>query len=187
MAITERPMTLEAFLKLPEQKPALEFEDGVVTQKVSPKGRHSVLQTKVAQRVNLFAEPKRMAFAFPELRTTYAGFSRVPDVSVYRWERIPLDATGQVLNEFFLPPDIAIEILSPGQRINVLHRRYLWYIENGVSIALLRDRLVGGITRFLPQQPQAVLKGSDPVDLAEVLPSFTVTVQEIYADLTFRP
>ena len=34
MALTEPRMTLEEFLALPEREPALEFEDGVVTQKV---------------------------------------------------------------------------------------------------------------------------------------------------------
>jgi Uma2 family endonuclease len=36
-------MTLEQFLALRERKSALEFEDGEVTQKVSPKGPHSAL------------------------------------------------------------------------------------------------------------------------------------------------
>jgi hypothetical protein len=117
-------MTLEAFLRLPEKKPALEFEDGMVTRKVSPQGRHSRLQVKVTERINAFAEPRRLAVAFTELRTTYAGYSRVPDVSVYRWDRIPVDATGKMLDDFHLPPDIAIEIISPGQRTNALLRRF---------------------------------------------------------------
>src|SRR5947208_16599976 len=101
MAIAEQPLTLEAFLKLPEKKPALEFEDGRATQKVSPKGRHSVLQAKVAEYLNRFAEPRKLAFAFPELRATYAGISLVPDVSVYRWERIPRDEAGRVADDFW--------------------------------------------------------------------------------------
>jgi len=84
MAITEQHMTLEAFLALPEKKPALEFEDGVVTQKVPPRGRHSRLQSTVPGRINPSDGPSHLAVAFPELRTTYAGYSRVPDVSVYR-------------------------------------------------------------------------------------------------------
>ena len=40
MALTERRTSLEEFLKLPEEKPALEYFDGKVTQKVSPKTRH---------------------------------------------------------------------------------------------------------------------------------------------------
>ena len=37
MAITRHGLTLEDFLRLPEEKPALEYEaDGTVTQKVAP-------------------------------------------------------------------------------------------------------------------------------------------------------
>ena len=101
MAISQQPLTLEEFLKLPEKKPALEFEDGVVTQKVAPKGRHSALQFDLAERFNHFARPLRLARAFPELRTTFGGVSRVPDVAVYRWERIPRDAAGDVADDFW--------------------------------------------------------------------------------------
>src|SRR5205823_3342989 len=55
MAITQRPMTLEEFLDLPEKKPALEYDDGVVTQKVSPQGQHSRLQFVIDQLINRIA------------------------------------------------------------------------------------------------------------------------------------
>ena len=83
MAVSQR-LTLEEFLRLPEEKPALELMHGVVGQKVSPKTRHSTLQAKSVELINRFAEPARLAFAFPELRTTFAGASVVPDVSVLR-------------------------------------------------------------------------------------------------------
>ncbi len=38
-----RPIALAEFLALPEEEPALEYLDGVVTQKMSPKGRHGTL------------------------------------------------------------------------------------------------------------------------------------------------
>lgn len=49
MTITERRMSLEEFLALPEidEKPYLEFHDGVVTQKASPKLRHGLLERAV--------------------------------------------------------------------------------------------------------------------------------------------
>src|SRR3954452_7597057 len=110
MAVPHERMPLEEFLALPEEKPALEFEDGVVTQKVAPKGRHSWLQTSIAARFNQAGGPGKIAAAFTELRTTYAGASPVPDVAVYRWDRIPLDANGEVVDDFLEPPDAAIEI-----------------------------------------------------------------------------
>jgi Uma2 family endonuclease len=44
MAVASSRLTLDEFLKLPEEEPALEYVNGVVSQKVSPKGRHSSLQ-----------------------------------------------------------------------------------------------------------------------------------------------
>ena len=52
MAITQAQMTLEEFLKLPEEDPPLEFADGKVTQKVSPKAKHSVIEMELANHTN---------------------------------------------------------------------------------------------------------------------------------------
>jgi Uma2 family endonuclease len=180
MAVTEKPITLEEFLKLPEKKPALEFEDGRVTQKVSPKGRHSVLQSSGAEYINQFARPRKLAFAFTELRTTYAGASLVPDVAVYRWERIPRDESGDVEDDFWEPPDIAIEIVSPQQSVAGLIRRCVRFNENGVPIALLVDPGARSVIDFRPNMPPRSLVADDPIDLTQVLPGFALTVRELF-------
>ena len=48
-----------------------------------------------------------------------AGASRVPDVAVYRWARIPRDDGGEIKDDFLEPPDIAIEIMSPRSGLTV--------------------------------------------------------------------
>ena len=69
-------MTLDEFLALPEEEPALEFgPDGRVTQKVSPKGKHSTLQGEFIELINGFARARRLALAFPELRTVFGAWS----------------------------------------------------------------------------------------------------------------
>ena len=115
--IVGQRMTLDEFLELPETNPALEFVDGMVTQKVAPQAQHVRLQLNFATRINAFTEPQKMASAFPELRATYAGLSRVPDVAVYLWNRIPRLPNGRIANRFTEPPDIAVEIVSPGQSV----------------------------------------------------------------------
>ncbi|MBI2942387.1 MAG: Uma2 family endonuclease, partial [Chloroflexi bacterium] len=139
MVISERQLTIEEFLRLPEDEPALEFEDGRVIQKVSPKGQHSRLQAGLVELFDRFGRPRKLATAFPELRATFAGRSYVPDVAVYRWERIPRTPSGKVANDFFEPPDIVVEIVSPEQSVNALVRRCLWYGDHGVRVALLVD------------------------------------------------
>lgn len=186
MAVSQKHLTLEEFLKLPEEEPALEFEDGRVIQKASPKGRHSRLQARLSDLINRFGEPGKIAAAFPELRTTFAGRSYVPDVAVYRWDRIPVDEAGQVANDFFAPPDIAVEIVSPEQSVNALVRRCLWYVANGVQVALLVDPADQSVLAFRPDQVPRAVRGTDRLDLSDVLPGFQLVGQDLFAALKMR-
>ena len=119
-------ITLDRFLTQPETKPASEYINGSVYQKPMPQGQHSRLQLKFCNTVNAVTEDKQIALALPELRCTFGGKSIVPDVAVFRWERLPINAEGEIENVFSIYPDWVIEILSPEQapmRVisNILH------------------------------------------------------------------
>ncbi len=180
MAIAQERLTLEEFLRLPEEEPALEYEEGRVSQKVSPKGQHSTAQGALYDMINRFARPRRLAMAFPELRATFGGRSYVPDVAVYRWERIPRAEGGKVANDFFEPPDVAIEIVSPEQSANALVRRCLWYVGNGVSVALLVDPRDESILLFRPDSAPVALGGTDEADLSDALQGLRLSVRELF-------
>jgi Uma2 family endonuclease len=185
MTQTTAPMTLDEFLALPEEEPALEFEDGMVTQKVSPKGPHSRLQFVMALRVNERTEPPKLAMAFPELRASFANLSRVPDVSVYRWNRIPRDATGKLANDFTEPPDIAIEIVSPGQSVNRLIRRCLTFVDAGVLVAVLIDPSDESIVVVRPGVEPIGLAAGDTLDLSDIIPDLRLDVAALFDSLRF--
>lgn len=191
MAITEQRLTLAEFLKLPEEEPALEYFGGRVTQKVSPKIRHGALQMSGAMLVNLFAMPRKLARAFPETRTTYGGTSTVPDLVVFRWDRIPADEHGELPEEVFTHPDIAIEIISPGQSLKRLSDRCRWYVDNGVSIALLVEPRGRFIRVFRPGWEAADIRGGDirggdQIDFGNVIPGFRITPDGLFASLKAR-
>ena len=181
--IVGRRMTLDEFLALPETKPAFEYVNGVVTQKVAPQGQHALIQSDLVQRVNVVAKPRKLALALPELRTTYAGLSRVPDVAVYLWDRIPRLPNGRIANRFTEPPDIAVEIVSPEQSATELVRKCIWYVKNGVRIALMVDPDHDVVLRFRPDALPEELTGDDRIDLDEVLPGFELTVNQLFGSL----
>jgi Uma2 family endonuclease len=190
VAITGRRLTLEDFLALPEEKPALEYADGEVTQKVAPQFKHSRSQRALLFLVNMFGVPRKLASAEVELRVTFAGRSYVPDVSVFVWERIPSDDRGYVPNEVTIPPDIAVEIASPDQSIRGQVERCRWLVANGVRVSLLlnpEDRLGPSVRVFRPDDEVGPLRGADRVDLDDVIPGFSFTVDELFADLRARP
>jgi Uma2 family endonuclease len=182
-AAVGQKMTLDEFLALPEAKPALEYDGGRVTQKVAPQGQHVLLQLKLANRINDVTEAKKLALALPELRTTYAGLSRVPDIAVYLWERIPRQANGRIGDRFTEPPDLAVEIVSPEQSSTDLFDKCIWYVRNGVKIALIVDPDHDVVLRFRPETLPDVLRGDDRIDLDEVLPGFELTVAQLFESL----
>ena len=184
MVATEKgPLTLEEFLRLPEEEPALEYDDGEVAQKVSPRGRHARLQGSLTSRINSLAEPRKLALALPELRTTYEGRSTVPDVAVYAWDRLARRPDGQLADDYVTPPDLAIEITSPEQSVTSLVRKCLWYVAHGVRVALLVDPDDLTVLLVRPDAILQPLRGADAIDLADVLPGFELTVDELFGVL----
>lgn len=185
MVTARQRLTLEEFLRLPEEKPALEYFQGRVTQKVSPKGRHSILQYKAAEYVNRDAWPARIAFAFPELRATWGGASLVPDVAVYRWDRIPRDPDGEVADDFVEPPDVAIEILSPGQTIRGMDERCRWFVANGVTAAVAIHPRRRTATVYRPDGKVTTLRPGDVLDLDDIVPGLRLALDELFGALRF--
>jgi Uma2 family endonuclease len=187
VAIAQR-LTLEQFLALPETKPALEYDsNGGVKKKVAPRPKHSRLQGTLIARFANFAEPSKLAMALPELRTTFAGASYVPDVSVFTWDRLPLDASGELADECHAPPDIAIEIVSPGQSAAALARRCEWYVAHGVRLAVLLDPRPQDVRvrTFRPGLQPMSLGPADRLDFGDIVPGFVISVQELCD--TLRP
>jgi Uma2 family endonuclease len=77
-------LTLDQFLALPEEKPALEYIDGVVTQKMPPVGPHGLLKFTIAKWLDRATGEGESAQVFTELRTNWTDrASLVSDVSVY--------------------------------------------------------------------------------------------------------
>jgi Uma2 family endonuclease len=181
VALTKTRMTLEEFLALPEEEPALEFEDGVVTQKVSPTNWHSALQAILVILIEEYARPRKLARAFPELRTAWTGTSRVPDVSVYAWDRIPRDAEGKLIStKASQPPDVAIEILSPGQRTNAMIRRLLSFLAAGVRATALVDPDDESVVVVRPDSVPTALRRGDTLELSDIIPGLRLEVESIF-------
>lgn len=185
MVITAtKPSNLEVFLNLPETKPASEFMNGQITQKVMPQGEHSRLQVKLCTNINQVVEILKIAYAFTELRCTFGGASIVPDISVFRWDRIPRKSSGRVANRFEIHPDWAIEILSPDQRQNKVLANLLHCVDNGTELGWLLDPEDKNILVVLPERRIQILESSQIVPVLSGI-DLNLTVAQIFDWLNF--
>ena len=177
---TDKAITLEEFLKLPETKPASEYINGEIIQKPIPKGKHSRLQLRLCETLNNVAEPLHIASAFPELRCNFGIRSIVPNVAVFKWSRISFDADGEPPNDFLLCPDWTIEILSPEQSSNRVIGNILYCLQHGCQLGWLIDPSDRSILVFLPGQQPELLQGSAHLSvLGEI--DLELTVSQVFS------
>jgi Uma2 family endonuclease len=188
MALT-RSLTLDEFLLQPEEQPALEYEQGAITQKMSPKMRHGALQIALCVRFEAHGTPQQIARAFPEVRVTWPreGVSYVPDVIAYLLDRVPTDPDGDLPEDVIVPPDVAVEIPSPGQGLEQQMDRCRWYVAHGVRVSLLAHPARRAVWVFRPDSESGPLEGNAIVDLSDVLDGLSFAAAELFSALRSRP
>ncbi len=173
-------LTLKQFLRLPEARPALEYIDGMVVQKVSPRALHSVIQTHLGGDLLDFAKQRRLGLPDIKLRCTYDGRSLVADISVFQRGRLPRDSQGRIEDDVFLAPDLAIEILSPGQTVKNLSARLSWCVGHGVRLGWLIQPRQERVLVFRPDEPVRTLEPGDTLSGLDVVPGYALPLTELF-------
>jgi Uma2 family endonuclease len=180
-------ITLEEFLALPETKPASEYVDGKIILKPMPQGQHSRLQQKLVHAINAIAEDTETALALPELRCTFGGRSIVPDVSVFIWTRLPLNADGTIANSFTTHPDWTIEILSPDQSTHKVAKNIIQALNCGTQLGWLIDPSEQIVVAYQPNStPQYFESATDRLPFPQFLPSLNLTIGQIFGWLKLK-
>jgi Uma2 family endonuclease len=176
-----KQISLEAFLAMPETKPASEYVDGAIIQKPMPKGKHSLIQAELVTAINGALKRPKVALALPELRCTFGGRSTVPDVAVFTWARILRDATGDIADTFDAAPDWTIEILSPEQSPTKVTKNILHCLKHGCAMGWLIDPEDRSVVVY-PAGQQAVFFDEDAqvILMPEFAGAIELTVGELF-------
>jgi Uma2 family endonuclease len=102
---------------------------------------------------------------------------RGPDVAVYE------DAqTFEELHPKYgeVPPLLAIEVLSPGDRVNKVLRKIADYLTNGVRLVWLIDPEERTVTVHAPGRPPIPLDSGGELSGEEVLPGFRCRIADLF-------
>lgn len=110
---------------------------------------------------------------FPDRQTL-----RAPDVGFIQKDRIPPVEEHSRFPR--LAPDLAIEVLSPSDRMVDALSKVTMYLQAGVRMVWLVDPPKRTITVFQPDEPVATLGVGEMLEGGDVLPGFTIPVAEIF-------
>lgn len=144
----------------------------------------SVVAAMILRLLGNFVAPRRLGLVsgadgmFQLLNSTV----RAPDVAFVSLGRLPL---GRIPAEAFpaLAPDLAVEVLSPGNTKAEMSRKRIEYFHSGTRLFWMVDCANRSVAVYTSPSAVRVLKEEDTIDGGEVLPGFSHTVSEFFTDL----
>ena len=148
--ITGTKLTLEEFWALPEGETACELVDGQAIPKVSPKYFHSSLQRAFDRLISAWCKGKgriRPEWAVT-LKRQEVDWVPTPDLIYVSYKRL---LRSWKRNEACpVPPELAIEIISPGQTLKDIEKKTEDYLAAGVSRVWVVDPEAASVRAFFP-------------------------------------
>ncbi len=104
------------------------------------------------------------------------GRLREPDVAFTRWERmprrrVPKEAIGSIV------PDLAVEVLSRGNRKREIEQKRREYFTAGVTLVWIMDPRKRTVDVWTDADTRTVLHEDDALDGGDVLPGFRLPIR----------
>ena len=176
---TKTQLTLEQFLELPEGDITNELVAGEIIPKMAPKRFHSRLAIALCIMLEKWSKNKGeigLEWAVI-LKKNGIDWVPVPDLLYISYDRLPKERFENEACPF--PPELVIEIISPGQSFGNLAEKATDYLNAGVNRVWLVDSEAKSITIFYPDVPPQTKRGNEDLTDA-ILPDLTITVEQIF-------
>jgi Uma2 family endonuclease len=102
---------------------------------------------------------------------------RAPDVAFVRAERVP----AALPRGFFEgAPDLAVEVLSPGDRASEVNAKVQDWLDAGCRLVWVADPQTRTVTAYRSRREVAVFATADTLTAGDVVPGFSIPVREIF-------
>jgi Uma2 family endonuclease len=158
-----------------------ELVDGVLVEKAMST-RASFLTTVIIQKIWNFIEKENLGVVLGAdgMIRTFPGQVRIPDVSFISWDRYPGEEIPDEGIRSFVP-NLAVEVLSPGNTKAEIDRKLRDYFVAGVELAWVIDPKTQTAKSYTsPEDVQRVGK-TGYLDGGTVLPGFRLSLKELFA------
>lgn len=143
----------------------------------------SIVAMVLVGELRAFLKRKRLAaVAGPDGHTRFFGNQvRMPDVGVFLLERLP---DRRLPREQICPlaPDLAVEVLSPGNTAAEMEQRLELFFKSGVRLVWLADARQRTVRVYQSPTDFIELGENDTLTGGEILPGFELSVREWFEE-----
>ena len=179
--VATRRVTIDEFAKMPLQG-IWELVDGEPIELTPAAGRSGWLSANIVALLANHVHPNRLGWAFSS-ETGFILFGnrqtvRAPDAAVVLRDRLAAPP------DTFVPlaPDLAVEVLSPSDRMADAMSKITMYLQAGVRLVWLVDPATRTVTIFRQDAAPQNVGQEHILDGGDVLPGFRVSVAEIFGE-----
>ncbi len=164
------------------EKRPYELVDGVLVEKVTSV-HASFLATVIATFLNNHVLPRKLGLVLGAdgMYRLSPGLIRIPDVSFASVDRLPGRTFPHVAVCNFVP-DLAVEVLSPGNTKKEMDRKLEEYGNAGVRLVWYVDPKKRTVRVYTGVEQSHLLRENQTLDGGAVLPGFTLPLRELFAD-----
>jgi Uma2 family endonuclease len=177
----ERLITAEEFLEMPDDGHRYELVEGRLVRMAHTGLIHGVLVVRLARLLDQHVEANRLGVVTANSGAILArnpDTVRGADISFIRRERIP--AAGLPDGFWTGPPDLAVEIRSPGERPALIRGKLSDYLARGVRAVWIVDPKKRTVTIHRPFSSVATLGVDDTLEGGDVVPGFTCAIVRLF-------
>jgi Uma2 family endonuclease len=178
--VATRRITIDEFAEMPLQG-VWELIDGEPIEWSPAAGRSGWISATIVSLLANHVRQSRLGWVF-SAETGFILFDdrqtvRSPDAAVVLRNRLA------ELPDSFVPmaPDLAVEVLSPSDRMADALAKVAMYLQAGTPLVWLVNPATRTVVVFRSETDPVMLGESDTLDGGAVLPVFSVPVAEIFA------
>ena len=176
-------MTAEELLKLPRGKFRYELVKGELRQ-MSPAGyEHGKIAMRLAAHLALHVETEELGEVYAAETGFIITFNPdtvlAPDVAFVRQER--LDEVGKVKSYWRGAPDLAVEVVSPGDTVAEVEGKVTEWLDAGTKLVWVVSPKLHNVTIYRSRTDVTTLTEIDTLNGEQVVPGFRYPVAKLFA------
>jgi Uma2 family endonuclease len=182
MATTEMLLTVEDYLRLPDNGCPTELVRGRIVPLNVPNFRHGKLCNRLGRLLGNYADEHNLGHVLNNdagvVTERAPDTVRGPDVSFYSYSRVPqgADPTGYPN----VVPEVVIEVRSPSDRWAMVLAKVSEYLNAGVDLVYVVDGQSLSVFAYTADKPNATLSDDDELTFPPPLDGLRFRVRRLF-------
>ncbi len=182
MSTAVQSITAEELLRMPDDGFRYELIRGELKKTPPPGEKHGRVAMRFGWRLAQHVETNNLGVVY----AAETGFVlsrdpdtvRAPDCAFVSRER--LEAIGQV--EGYLPgaPDLAVEVVSPGDTYTEVEEKAIEWLESGAVMVLVLNPRKRTVTLYRSLAEITILEQGAVLDISDAVPGFKVSIKDLF-------